>query len=183
METFIQTFDDVIHGEILQRIIKRFNEIEEVSSFSGEAQFNSSLGRKDSSIMIEDHSPQLAGEIHGAIQPYLTRYQDCYAGAKELNIRGYNVKMQRTSPGGGYHVWHCEQGEAVNSRRLLVWMIYMNDVSEGGETEFLNQATRVQPKAGRLVIWPAAWPWQHRGNPPLKEDKYVCTGWWYFAQG
>lgn len=182
METYIQTFDNVISEDVLKRIIKRFNEIEEGSSVSGERQFSTALGRKDKSIMIEDHAPALAQEIHSVLQIYLDQYRQNFAGASELNLMGYNVKMQKTSPGGGYHVWHCEQGELIFSMRQLVWMIYMNDISEGGETEFLNQATRIQPKAGRLVIWPAAWPWQHRGNPPLKEDKYVCTGWWYLAQ-
>tara|TARA_R110002012_G_scaffold128512_2_gene280890 strand:- start:286 stop:831 length:546 start_codon:yes stop_codon:yes gene_type:complete len=180
METFIQTYDNIISDEVLQRIIKRFNEIEEVSSFSGEGQFNTPLGRKDSSIMIENHSPDLAQEIQGTLQGYLNQYQETYAGAKELQVIGYNVKMQRTSPGGGYHVWHCECGAKSQAQRQLVWMLYMNDVLEGGETEFLNQATRVKPKAGRLVIWPSAWPWQHRGNPPLSGEKYVCTGWWWF---
>ena len=179
METFIQTFDNVINEDVLKRIIKRFDEIEDGASFSGEQQFKTAIGRKDRSIMIEDHAPELAQEIQGVLQNYLDQYVQTFTGATELKLIGYNVKMQKTCPGGGYHVWHCEQGETINAMRQLVWMIYMNDISEGGETEFLNQATRVQPKAGRLVIWPAAWPWQHRGNPPLKEDKYVCTGWWF----
>lgn len=179
MESFIQTYENVIGEEILNRIIKRFNEIAEGASFSGEKQFNTKLGRKDVSIMIEDHNPDLAGEIHGILQPYLREYQETYAGSNELALAGYNVKMQKTVVGGGYHVWHCEQsGRVGSSLRQLVWNLYMNDVTEGGETEFLNQAMRVSPKAGRLVIFPAAWPWQHRGNPPLSGDKYICTGWW-----
>ena len=84
METFIQTYDNIISDEVLQRIIKRFNEIEEVASFSGEGQFNTPLGRKDSSIMIENHSPDLAQEIQGTLQGYLNQYQETYSGAKEL---------------------------------------------------------------------------------------------------
>ena len=180
MDSFVRAYDDVIDEETLQKIIKRFDEISEVSSFSGESQFQSSLGRKDSSVMIEDHSPQLAGEIHTLLQPYLKDYLGLFPGGKELQLQGYNVKMQRTEPGGGYHVWHSEQLNATHgSARRLVWALYMNDITEGGETEFLNQAMRVQPKAGRLAIWPAAWPWQHRGNPPLQGIKYICTGWWY----
>jgi len=180
MDSFIRAYDDVLEAEELKKIIKRFNEISEESSVSGERQFKTSLGRKDQSIMIEDHSPHLAGEIHNSIQSYLNDYLELFPGGKELNLQGYNVKMQRTEPGGGYHVWHSEQGGiAAGSARRLVWSLYMNDIAEGGETEFLNQTMRIQPKAGRLAIWPAAWPWQHRGNPPLVGVKYICTGWWY----
>lgn len=180
MDSFIQTYENVIEEDVLKRIIKRFDEIAEGSSFAGETQFKTSLGRRDTSIMIEDHAPELAGEIHRILQPRLEQYQSTYPGGNELALIGYNVKMQRTSVGGGYHVWHCEHsGKMGTMNRHLVWTLYMNDVTEGGETEFLNQAKRVAPKAGRLVIFPAAWPWQHRGNPPLSGDKYICTGWWY----
>ena len=153
MDSFIRAYDDVIDEETLQKIIKRFDEISEVSSFSGENQFQSSLGRKDSSVMIEDHSPQLAGEIHTLLQPYLNDYLGLFPGGKELQLQGYNVKMQRTEPGGGYHVWHSEQLNATHgSARRLVWALDMNDITEGGETEFLNQGMRsLTRREGKLV--------------------------------
>ena len=57
------------------------------------------------------------------------------------------------------------------------YTIYLNDVEEGGETEFLHQSVRVKPKTGRIVFWPAGYPFVHRGNPPLKGEKYIMTGW------
>ncbi len=39
---------------------------------------------------------------------------------------------------------------------------------------------RVKPKKGRIVMWPAAFPYVHRGNPPLKEEKYILTSWMTF---
>ena len=55
--------------------------------------------------------------------------------------------------------------------------IYLNDVKKGGEKEFLHQSIRVQPKKGLIVIFPAAFPFVHRGNPPLKGEKYILTSW------
>ena len=54
----------------------------------------------------------------------------------------------------------------------------INDVEEGGETEFLHQHVRFTPKRGTVVFWPAAFTHQHRGNPPLKGTKYILTGWY-----
>tara|TARA_R110002012_G_scaffold409_6_gene1577 strand:+ start:3721 stop:4314 length:594 start_codon:yes stop_codon:yes gene_type:complete len=89
-----------------------------------------------------------------------------------------NVKIQKTLPTEGYHVWHIEHGLGYeNEARAFVYSIYLNDVEEGGETEFLHFSKRVKPKKGRIVIWPAAFPYVHRGNPPLSGEKYILTSW------
>jgi hypothetical protein len=88
-----------------------------------------------------------------------------------------DYKIQKTEIGGGYHIWHCEADSLKTSNRILVWMLYLNDVEEGGETEFLYQHLRIKPKKGTLVIWPASFTYVHRGNPPLSNTKYALTGW------
>jgi hypothetical protein len=88
------------------------------------------------------------------------------------------LKIQKTLPKEGYHVWHVEQnGTFYECKRAFVFSIYLNDVKEGGETEFLNHSVRVKPKKGRIVIWPAGFPYLHRGNPPLSGKKYILTSW------
>ena len=89
-----------------------------------------------------------------------------------------NLKIQKTLPTEGYHLWHVEHGVGFhNEPRAFVFSIYLNDVKEGGETEFLHFSKRVKPKTGRIVIWPAAFPYVHRGNPPLDGEKYIITSW------
>ena len=89
----------------------------------------------------------------------------------------YTYKIQKTKPGQGYHIWHFESNNRANCLRVLVWTLYLNDVVEGGETEFIYQKLRIAPKAGTLVIWPAGFTHTHRGNPPLTDNKYIVTGW------
>lgn len=93
----------------------------------------------------------------------------------------YTYKIQRTDPAGGYHLWHCEDGEREYSRRIGTYILYLNDVEQGGETEFLYLSKRISPKKGRLIIFPPNYPWAHRGNPPLSGTKYILTGWTEFA--
>jgi len=89
-----------------------------------------------------------------------------------------NLKIQKTLPTEGYHVWHIDHGKGFdNEARAFVFSIYLNDIEEGGETEFLNFSKRVKPKTGRIVIWPAGFPYVHRGNPPLAGEKYILTSW------
>tara|TARA_R100001224_G_scaffold18904_1_gene9248 strand:+ start:648 stop:1244 length:597 start_codon:yes stop_codon:yes gene_type:complete len=89
-----------------------------------------------------------------------------------------DLKIQKTLPTEGYHVWHIEHGKGTeNERRAFVFSIYLNDVEDGGETEFLHFSKRVKPKTGRIVIWPAGFPYVHRGNSPLSGKKYILTSW------
>ena len=91
------------------------------------------------------------------------------------------AKIQKTEPGQGYHAWHYEATPSAPYRKLAT-MIYLNDNFEGGETEFLYQSKRVEPKMGRLVICPTSFTHTHRGNPPLTGDKYMLNGWVSFFE-
>lgn len=98
-------------------------------------------------------------------------------------IRATHMKMQRTGPGGGYHIWHFEQGPDHNSGRVLTYMLYLNSIlpEDGAETEFLYQKKRFNPTENTMVLWPAAYTHAHRGNPVLGEThKYIVTGWFYY---
>lgn len=92
----------------------------------------------------------------------------------------YEAKIQKTEPGQGFHLWHYESGTRSHCTRLLVFTLYLNDVEEGGETEFLYYHKRVKPEAGTLCIFPAGFTHLHRGNPPLSGTKYITTGWFEF---
>ena len=91
------------------------------------------------------------------------------------------IQMQRVRPGQGYHIWHCENATLALCHRVLVPILYLNDVESGGETEFLYQSMRIAPKMGTLVLFPASFTHTHRGNPPLSGDKYIITSWLQFV--
>lgn len=91
-----------------------------------------------------------------------------------VNIQKYPARH------GGYPHWHCETSpdptmEAMH--RLVLWMYYLNDVTDGGETEFWFQQRAIRPKKGTVVIAPAGFTHTHRGNVPLSGDKYIITSW------
>ena len=109
------------------------------------------------------------------LYPQYSNEFDILKTGDNLNIS--YVKTQKTKIGGGYHTWHYETDRRDTSNRVLAWMVYLNDVEEGGETEFLYQHMRVKPTQGTFVIWPAGFTHTHRGNPPLSGDKYIMTGW------
>ena len=106
----------------------------------------------------------------------LERYFDHFPILKNGRYLHLNCKFQCSRPGEGYHAWHFENNGDVPYRKLVT-MLYLNSVTEGGETEFLYQKRRIKPQQGRLVIFPAGFTHTHRGNPPLSGDKYILTSW------
>jgi hypothetical protein len=109
-------------------------------------------------------------------------YTNEFSILKDVRINCNNIKMQKTSSGGGYHVWHSEQGNGNMANRGLVYMLYLNDLPSeaNGETEFLYQQRRINPVENTMVLWPAAFTHAHRGNPVYGENaKYIVTGWFY----
>ena len=47
------------------------------------------------------------------------------------------LKIQKTLPTEGYHVWHIEHGKGFdNEARAFVFSIYLNDVKDGGKQNF-----------------------------------------------
>lgn len=114
------------------------------------------------------------------LQKCFDHYVDEYDVLKDIDIRCTNVKVQKTNPGSGYHVWHHEQNNGSTSRRCLAYMLYLNTIEEAGETEFLYQRLRIPPKENCCLIWPAGHTHAHRGNVVHGNTaKYVITGWFY----
>ena len=105
-------------------------------------------------------------------------YVQKYSHLKKLATHNIlEVKIQKTKVGEGYHMWHCENAEMKARNRILAFSVYLIDVAEGGETEFLYQKCRFKPEKNTLLVWPSQFTHVHRGNPPLSNDKYIITGW------
>ena len=108
----------------------------------------------------------------------LNKYLKKYPEADNLDRFGIREKIniQKYPPGGGYKKWHFEEGGHMN--RCLVFMTYLNDVTDEGETEFLYQEFKIQPKKGLTLMWPAYWTHTHRGVVSKTQEKYIVTGWY-----
>jgi len=94
----------------------------------------------------------------------------------QLHDTGY--QMQRTDP-GGFYIWHTDFNP--NEKRILTFIFYLNDVHEedGGATEFIGNV-KVQPRRGKLLLFPATWTGVHRGSVLKRGVKYLITGWLHY---
>jgi len=134
----------------------------------------------DEMDMLQDVGDgNLCNDINMYLNEAVKEYSSNFEVLSDIPLRSTRQKLQKTKPGGGYHVWHCEQSLLELAERVLTWSIYLNTIEEGGETEFLHQGKRIKAEKGKILIFPASFTHTHRGNPPLSGDKYILTGWWH----
>ncbi|SHG99907.1 2OG-Fe(II) oxygenase superfamily protein [Massilia sp. CF038] len=143
-------------------------------------------------LLVGAMSPQVVHPVTGeAVQLTIDNFDECgvpYLGdlmrtiyrAGQINVQKY---LQAT---GGYHHWHSEiypqnaSGESLH--RALLFQFYLNDVADGGETEFFYQKRKVEAKQGRLIIAPAGFTHSHKGHIARSGDKYIATSWILFQR-
>lgn len=195
MTNFIEVYENVLTDVDCQGIIGEFDYLSEMGFTQNRQQAEGALKAKKDDISLNYGDllvSQMASAGRGMIKvlnekvvDYVEKYKVGMFGVSDTQGPPYPicseaVKVQKTSPGQGYHVWHSEANSSRHSDRFIAWTIYLNDVEDGGETEFIYQSERVKPEMGKLVIWPAGFTHTHRGNPPLKGDKYIATGWFRY---
>jgi hypothetical protein len=119
--------------------------------------------------------------LQSILDPYMEKYKFCNEYARFTITE--DVKVQHYKPNEGYCVWHTERinNTYPNTARHLVFMTYLNDVDDGGETEFYYQELKVKPRKGLTLIWPADWTHTHRGITSPTQEKYIVSGWFSYV--
>ena len=140
---------------------------------------------KTSTDVIFDISPELTGYFD-LLRLVTTDYISLYPMVNYYspwNVNEY-INIQRYNPTEAYYGWHTERvsGNNTNATRHMVLMTYLNDVTDGGETEFYHQNLKIKPEKGLTLIWPADWTYTHRGCPSVTQTKYIVTGWFNYIE-
>lgn len=103
------------------------------------------------------------------------------------------IQGQRYTPGQEFKE-HCDWFDADapywpgeverGGQRSWTAMVYLNDVEEGGTTEFVKIGVRVPPQQGALLLWNNALPdgspnpaTLHAATKVVRGVKYVITKW------
>jgi len=187
-EDHIGIFENSISIETCNELVKWFEFCSDVNftdrniGLSEKTKWRGKRERADESVIIPTSvgSQTFPHELMHACWEYLKvcfdEYSDKYS-LGHLNLSCYVFKLHKVKEGEGYHLWHHETEGGAHSRRVLAWMTYLKVPEEGGETEFLHQSKRIKPVVGTTLIWPGYFTHLHRGNPPLKGEKYYITGW------
>ena len=117
-------------------------------------------------------------EVMKAVSLYLKKYN--LEKMFGITLRE-SFNIQHYAPNEGFLGWHCERSQTQTNQRALVFMTYLNDVTDGGETEFKYQKLKIKPVKGKMVVWPTDFTHLHRGIKSPTQEKYIATGWYNFV--
>jgi len=99
---------------------------------------------------------------------YGKHYGASFSGMEYLQLLHY-------VPNEGFYQPHSDDGPGMT--RTFSAILYLNDVEVGGETYFNRLDIAINPKAGRLIIFPANYVFMHEARPPQSNDKFALVTW------
>ncbi len=181
MIEYLEEYDDVLDKEFCQYIIDNF--LQEKNTHEGQTsggvnkQVKNTTDfhlKNNTSVIWKDIDNKLYDALHICLQNYRNKYE-AFRIFEKIDDTGFQV--QRYVRQEGFYIYHNDFSADKEKYRILTFLFYLNDVEEGGETEFLYGKVKIKPKAGKCVLFPASWTFPHRALTPLSGDKFIVTGW------
>ena len=190
MTNFIQRTSGLLSKQECDGVIDFFesNKERHVGGTIGDQEKHDPKSKIDTEIFIdlkELCEDRRLNPVVKALNITFEEYVKNYPFLKKIN--SWHVwdifKIQKYNPNEAYFVEHCENGGGIDGsmeRRLIALMVYLNTVTDGGQTHFPTQNISFSPKVGDILMWPAYWTHPHHGIPSPSQVKYIITGWYNF---
>jgi len=180
-EDFIRYYDDVVSEEFCDRLVQKFEDHKDQQFVvANEDRYKFTEVRLlDHLDVYEQEANELKNVFLGCIRQYKA---DCSIQDEmfPINVGYENFRMKRYMPDSGDHFGnHVDVGDYTSARRFLVFFLYLND-NEGGQTTFPQMGKEVQPKKGRLLMFPPLWTHLHAGLPPINTPKYIVGSYLHY---
>ena len=111
----------------------------------------------------QDELHELFGIINGCVLEYLENLGDIIRFRfPELDYD--SIIMARYPADGGHFGWHFDGDSPAHPNRIIQCIIYLNDVSVGGETVYPVFGKTIKPEEGKVIIAPTSFPFIHKSN-------------------
>ena len=93
-----------------------------------------------------------------------------------INVSGFEeLKIKKF----GFHDLHIEAVDHASAIRAVGFMFFLNDST--GNVDWPLQYMGVEPKKGRVIIYPVSWEYPNRHHKSVESDKYMLETFLHFA--
>ena len=141
MDNLIRVYDDVVDEESCERMIKMFEDSNDTQPVKLDDGDNSISFTQLTMVEHKEWESVQAGMLE-VFQDYIMRYNiDVSLKSKQWpETYGYEAIRMKRYLDNDYDRFdpHVDVLNYETARRFLAFFIYLNDVEEGGETEFVN---------------------------------------------
>jgi hypothetical protein len=178
LRNYVQTFDLAMAPGFCLQMVANFERVPHLHVGNGRGY---RAGLEESAWTELDLEPLMDDAFRGffldQIQRYLAQYNARLGLSIEVPMRPrlehVRIKRYRAGADEGFQP-HFDSIDAV-ANRYMVFLWYLNDVAVGGQTRFVDLDVEVPARAGRLLMFPPYWMFQHAGLPPVSNDKYIVS--------
>lgn len=119
--------------------------------------------------------------LRSQISKLATMYRDSFMNLQHRSsfdrfaIADSGYQVQKYEKNVGYYSEHIDGASWVRPDRTLGVVIYLNDVTIGGGTQFPVQNITIEAVTGRVAMFPAHWLYPHSGLMPISGDKWIIS--------
>ena len=184
MEKWIKTYPKIFSKEECAGLIEWFEILDESKQL---VQTKLEGHREFDEVNLNNFREQtlkMQLDVYKRFDDILEKYkQDVKVHEKALPEKSAweELRIKRYRAGIGNFLDHVDTGDYISARRFLVFFLYLNDVAEGGETEFPDLDLTISPECGKLLVFPSIWTYLHRGNVPISNDKYILGSYKHYV--
>jgi len=169
IKDYITVYDDIIAPESCDDLIDFFEKnIKQSVKIENEHKCFQELSLQ--------YFPQYRDETNKLFKSFVDQYQ------KDNNISEYcwpyfyeleNTRFKKYLPNTNDRFqMHVDATERETATRFLAFFIYLTD-NDSGYTSFSNRDIKIQPKKGRLLMFPPNFCYPHIGEKVTDKSKYI----------
>ncbi|TLY52447.1 MAG: 2OG-Fe(II) oxygenase [Gammaproteobacteria bacterium] len=180
LRNYVQWFDGALTPEFCAQMVSAFEQMTTHQVRNGQGVQAALTNSAWTELNIQPHVDQaFLGFFYTQIDKYLAEYNARLPMGLPVPSRPHleDLRMKHAKQEGFQP--HFDAGDQ-HANRYMVFLWYLNDVAEGGETRFPDLGIEVQARAGRLLMFPPYWMFQHAGLAPLMNDKYIVSTYMLF---
>jgi hypothetical protein len=177
---FIKVYDDCISAEVCQQVIDLFEEEEdkqervEREQKPNFTQFNLTQFINSGSSTAKDTllHDNLTKVFLNTINLYCIDLLVMDELPSQYALEELRIKKYRKGTDDQF-AQHVDVGNHNSARRFIATFLYLTDHEYEGQTVFNNLGLSIDPKPGRILVFPPLWMFPHAGMPVKNKDKYI----------
>lgn len=182
----IFTVSNFLSDDECNHFITKANDINFARSMvSDDKQGMYSNGRTSSNVWLKHNTDEITLDVGERISKIVNIPLE---NAENYQVIRYNLNQEYRQH---YDTWSHDNSEKTyrcmkwGGARLKTAIVYLNDVTKGGETKFTKLNISVSPEKGKLLVFDNVYKnthdrhllSEHAGLPVLKGEKYAFNLW------
>jgi len=175
---YVQCFDDALTPELCEHLIDSYDRLAAQQSRNGRGFLTGLEASAWTELNVTRAGDGTLQDFFlGQVVKYLALYNERvpHTLPVPLRMRIENLRIKQYSVEAGDRFQPHFDALDHFANRYLVFLWYLNDVADGGETEFVDLGLRIAARRGRLVMFPPYWMFQHAGLAPRSNDKFILS--------